>query len=148
VDRDQARRSVRLTGCWWSFYQRMRFPLGLRRIWRGSIRRGKGILACLLDSPVFVSRDELALFCREHHIHRMALVPQARAKKLAPKGHFVALVVFDRDHIPGLVGLGKMSERLCEILGVRRVFLMTEEELPPEMEAEVVRSAEVVYEGP
>jgi predicted nucleotidyltransferase len=89
--------------------------------------------------------DQIADFCRRHHITRLALFGSVLRDDFGPESDVDVLVEFDPDHIPGLAFFG-MERELSEILG-RRVDLNTPGFLSPYFRDDVMASADVLYDA-
>ena len=89
--------------------------------------------------------DELAAFCRRHHIIRLALFGSALREDFRPDSDIDLLVEFDPQHIPGLIRLAGIELELSARLG-RRVDLRTAQDLSPYFRDKVTSAAIVQYE--
>lgn len=92
-----------------------------------------------------ISKEELARFCRRHHIRWLALFGSALKGTAKPESDIDLLVEFEPGHEPGLLGLAALEEELSALLGGRRVDLRTPRELSRYFREEVLRTAEVQY---
>ena len=93
-----------------------------------------------LDIP----REEIAAFCRHHHIRRMALFGSILRGDVGPDSDIDVLVEFDPDHIPGLAFFA-MQRELSQILG-REVDLNTPQFLSPYFRQQVQDEAAVIFD--
>ena len=93
-----------------------------------------------LDIP----REEIAAFCRHHHIRRMALFGSILRGDVGPDSDIDVLVEFDPDHIPGLAFFA-MQRQLSQILG-REVDLNTPQFLSPYFRQQVQDEAVVIFD--
>lgn len=89
-------------------------------------------------------REELAKFCRRHHIRKLSLYGSILKGDFTSDSDVDFLVEFHPDHIPGLITLAGMEIELAEILG-RKVDLRTPQDLSRYFRQEVLDSAEVQY---
>jgi predicted nucleotidyltransferase len=94
--------------------------------------------------PVVLPSDEIAEFCRRHHIRRLALFGSILRTDFQPESDIDVLVEFEPGHTPGLAFFG-MQEELAEILG-HPVDLNTPQFISPYFRDEVQAGAEVIYE--
>lgn len=92
-----------------------------------------------------VSEEQLAEFCRKHHIRRLSLFGSTLKGTARPDSDVDLLVEFEPGEGPGLIGLACMEEELSSTLGGRKVDLRTPKELSRYFRDEVLRSAEVLY---
>ncbi|MBI3106627.1 MAG: nucleotidyltransferase family protein [Candidatus Rokubacteria bacterium] len=90
-----------------------------------------------------VPQEQIADFCRRHHIRRLALFGSVLREDFTPESDVDVLVEFEPGHTPGLAFFG-MEDELSAILG-RRVDLNTPNELSKYFRDEVLREAEPVY---
>jgi hypothetical protein len=86
-----------------------------------------------------IPKEQLAAFCRKHHIRRLAIFGSA----LRPD--FDVLVEFEPDHVPGLFGIVRMEQELSTLFGGRKVDLRTKEDLSRYFRQRVVEEAELQY---
>lgn len=89
--------------------------------------------------------DEIALYCRQRHIRRLALFGSVLRKDFRTDSDIDVLVEFDPDHVPGLFGIARMERELSALLGGRKVDLRTPEDLSRYFRQRVLREAEVQY---
>jgi predicted nucleotidyltransferase len=92
-----------------------------------------------------IPQDRLAAFCRRHHIRKLALFGSVLREDFGPDSDVDVLVEFEPGHTPGLIGLGAMERELAEILGGRRVDLMTVKGLSHRVRDHVLSESEVAY---
>lgn len=94
---------------------------------------------------ISIPMDEIAEFCRRHHIRRLALFGSVLRDDFGPDSDVDVLVEFDPEHIPGLAFFG-MERELSEMLG-RRVDLNTPDFLSPYFRDKVQAEAAVLYDA-
>ena len=92
-------------------------------------------------------RSEIAEFCTNNHIIRMALFGSVLTDEFGPESDVDFLVEFHHDHVPGLLELVGMEMELSEILGGRKVDIRTAEDLSRYFRDKVVAEARVQYES-
>ena len=92
---------------------------------------------------VDIPEDKIAVFCRRHHIRKLALFGSILRDDFGPDSDIDVLVEFDPEHIPGLAFFG-MEEELSHILG-RKVDFNTKEWLSPHFRQQVQQEAVVQY---
>lgn len=88
-------------------------------------------------------RQQIANFCRRHHIRKLALFGSVLRSDFRPDSDIDVLVEFDPAHIPGL-SFFAMQDELSELLG-RRVDLNTARDISPLFREEVLLGTEVLY---
>lgn len=89
-------------------------------------------------------QEELAAFCRGHHIRRLALFGSVLSGSFGPESDVDFLVEFEPGKTPGLIGLAQMELELSEKIG-RKADLRTAEDLSRYFREEVVRNAQTAY---
>lgn len=94
----------------------------------------------------YISKIEMADFCRRNHIRKLALFGSALRNELKPGSDIDLLVEFEKEHIPGLIKLAGMEIELSNKFG-RKVDLRTPGDLSRYFRDEVIGSAEVQYEA-
>ncbi|MCC7355946.1 MAG: nucleotidyltransferase family protein [Anaerolineae bacterium] len=90
-----------------------------------------------------IPRDEVAAFCRRHHIRRLSLFGSVLRDDFGPGSDVDVLVEFEPGHVPGLAFIS-MQDELSEILG-RKVDLHTPKSLSRYFRERVQREAEPQY---
>lgn len=94
---------------------------------------------------ISVDKDEVAAFCRRHHIRRLAFFGSVLREDFTPNSDIDVLVDFEPGHLPGLFGIVRMERELSAILEGRRIDLRTAEDLSRYFRDDVLREAEVQY---
>ena len=96
-------------------------------------------------AQVEVYKEQIALFCRERHIRRLAIFGSALRSDFQPDSDIDVLVEFEPDHSPGLFGIARMERELSALLGGRKVDLRIAEDLSRYFRQGVLEEAEVQY---
>ena len=91
-----------------------------------------------------IPTDEIAVFCRRHHIRWLALFGSVLREDFAPTSDVDIVVEFEPGQVPGLAFFA-MEEELSRILG-RKVDLNTPQFLSRYFRDEVLREAQVLYD--
>lgn len=91
-----------------------------------------------------VPKDQLAEFCRRHHILKLALFGSILREDFRPDSDIDILVEFEPGHVPGF-GFIRLQDELSALFGGRTVDLVTPKFLNRRIRDEVLRSAEVQY---
>ncbi len=91
------------------------------------------------------SREEIASFCKEHGIKRMAVFGSGLRDDFRPDSDVDILAEFDPAHIPTLFDIAGMDQNLSSFFGGRKVDLRTPEDLSRYFRHQVVSEAEVLY---
>lgn len=92
-----------------------------------------------------VPDDQIAQFCKRHHIRRLALFGSVLRDDFGPDSDIDVLVEFESGHVPGLITLAGIEHELSEFLGGRKVDINTLLTLSRYFRDEVLREAEVMY---
>lgn len=98
----------------------------------------------MADARIDIPKDEVAAFCRRHHIRRLALFGSVLREDFTPDSDLDILVEFDEGHTPGWAFFD-MQDELSTILG-RKVDLNTPGFLSRYFRDQVTREAVVAYE--
>ena len=96
-----------------------------------------------MSLKIEVPKEEIAAFCRRHHIRKLAFFGSVLRDDFTPESDVDVLVEFEPGHTPGLAFFA-MQRELSEILG-RKVDLNTANDLSPYFRQEVLDEAEVLY---
>ncbi|MCC6629989.1 MAG: nucleotidyltransferase family protein [Chloroflexi bacterium] len=92
-----------------------------------------------------VDRQQIADFCRQHHINRLALFGSVLRADFGPDSDVDVLVEFEPGHVPGLFGMACLERELSPLFGGRRVDLRTAGDLSRYFRDEVLREAAPLY---
>jgi uncharacterized protein len=92
----------------------------------------------------YISKEEIAEFCRRNHIIKLALFGSVLRDELESDSDIDILVEFEKNHVPGLITFAGMEIELTDKIG-RKVDLRTAGDLSRYFRDEVVNSAEVQY---
>src|SRR3954471_1148353 len=90
-----------------------------------------------------IPMDEIADFCRRHHIRRLALFGSVLRDDFSPQSDVDILVEFDPGHVPGFA-LVNLEDELSALVG-RKVDLHTPGSLSKYFRDRVVREAQDQY---
>ncbi|PIQ97890.1 MAG: nucleotidyltransferase [Nitrospinae bacterium CG11_big_fil_rev_8_21_14_0_20_56_8] len=89
-------------------------------------------------------KEEIAGFCRRHHIRKLAVFGSALGGRFHAESDIDLLAEFEPGHVPGLIKLSGMEIELGEIIGWK-IDLRTAEDLSRYFREEVTESAEALY---
>jgi predicted nucleotidyltransferase len=90
-------------------------------------------------------KEQIASFCRERHIRRLAIFGSALRSDFRPDSDIDLLIEFESGHTPGLFGIARMERELSALLGGRKVDLRTPEDLSRYFRQQVLDEAEEQY---
>ena len=93
---------------------------------------------------IIFSKEQIAEFCRRHHIRKMSLFGSVLRDDFTATSDVDVLVEFDPAHTPGLIRLAGMEIELGELLG-RKVDMNTPGSLSKYFRDEVLAEAKVIY---
>ena len=98
-----------------------------------------------MSARIDIPPKKIAVFCKAHHIRRLALFGSVLRDDFRPDSDIDVLVEFETTHIPGLLGVARMERELSTLLGGRKIDLRTPEDLSRYFRQQVLASAEVQY---
>jgi hypothetical protein len=101
-------------------------------------------MVAAIDERFPLGGRELEAFCRRHHIRKLSLFGSVLREDFGPGSDVDVLVEFDEGHTPGFEFV-RIQLELSELLGGRRVDLVTPRALSPFLRDRVLRSAEARY---
>jgi hypothetical protein len=96
-----------------------------------------------MRAKIEIPREEIAAFCRRHHIRKLAFFGSVLRDDFTPESDVDVLVEFEPGHTPGLAFFA-MQRELSEMLG-RKADLNTAQDLSPYFRQEVLDEAEMLY---
>jgi len=96
-----------------------------------------------MNKNLVIPRDQIADFCRRHHIQRLAIFGSALRDDFTPESDVDVLVNFQKGREPGFAFFD-MQDELTELLG-RKVDLHTPGFLSRYFRDKVLQEAEVQY---
>ncbi len=103
-------------------------------------RKGGSTLSAKID----LDREEVADFCRRHHIRKLSLFGSVLRDDFRPDSDIDVLIEFEPGHVVGLIRLAGMELELSNLVG-RKVDLRTPGDLSRYFRQEVLETAEVQY---
>lgn len=92
-----------------------------------------------------VAHEEIAAFCRRHHINRLALFGSVLRDDFRPTSDIDVLVEFEPGHVPGLIRLAGLEQELSALFEKRRVDMRTPQDLSQYFRDAVIATAELHY---
>jgi predicted nucleotidyltransferase len=98
-----------------------------------------------MAARIAVDREEIAGFCRCHHIRKLAMFGSVLREDFRPDSDVDVLVEFQPGHPVGLIRLAGIERELSALLG-RKADIRTPADLSRYFRDEVVAKAEAVYE--
>ena len=98
-----------------------------------------------MPTAIPIDRQEIADFCRRHHIRKLSLFGSVLSDSFAPESDVDVLVEFEQGHVPGFIRLFGIEQELSEVLGGRPVDLVTEKFLNVRIRPRILADAEVQY---
>jgi len=98
-----------------------------------------------MNSRIILPKEQIAGFCRRHHIRRLAVFGSALRDDFGPESDIDFLVEFDHACIPTLFDIAAVEQELSELLGGQKVDLRTPEDLSRYFRDKVLAEAEVQY---
>ncbi|MBI4582162.1 MAG: nucleotidyltransferase family protein [Planctomycetes bacterium] len=97
-----------------------------------------------IDVPL----EQVAEFCRRHHIQKLSLFGSVLRDDFGPDSDVDVLVEFEPGRAPGLIRLADMEMEFSSLLGGRRVDMNTPRCLSRYFRDRVVAEAEEQYAQP
>ena len=97
-----------------------------------------------MDLPIKVDKNEIAAFCRKHHLTKLAFFGSVLTDDFGPDSDIDVLFEYDQSYALTLFEVARMERELSEMLG-RKVDMRTPEDLSQYFRDEVVRNAVVQY---
>ena len=97
-----------------------------------------------VTANIKIPGDQIAAFCRRHHIRRLALFGSVLRPDFGPDSDVDVLVEFEPEAAIGLLAFARTQRELSELFQ-RPVDLVTRDGLKPLIKQTVVDRAEVIY---
>jgi len=94
---------------------------------------------------LIVPAEAIADLCRRHHIRKLSFFGSVLRADFGSESDVDVLVAFEPEHVPGFLRLHGIEQELSELLGGRRVDLVTEKFLNRRIRDGILASAEVCY---
>ena len=94
-----------------------------------------------IDVPV----EMIEQFCRKNHIRKLSLFGSVLRNDFRQESDIDVLVEFEKNGVPGLLGISRMERELSQIFGGRKIDLRTPEDLSKYFRQQVLSTAEVQY---
>jgi len=96
-----------------------------------------------MSRPV-AAKEEIAAFCRRHHIRKLSLFGSVLRDDFRPDSDIDVLVEFEPGHAVGL-GIIDIEEELSQLFGGHKVDMVREKYLNRRLRSRIIDSAEVQY---
>ena len=93
---------------------------------------------------ITIPADEIAAFCRRHHIRKLSLFGSVLRADFRPDSDVDMLVEYEAETVVTLLDMADQEIELGKILG-RKVDLRTPEELSRYFRQQVIDTAEMFY---
>ncbi len=93
-----------------------------------------------MDLPIEVDKEQIAEFCRKHHLTKFAFFGSILTDHFEPDSDIDVLFDYDPEYSLTLFGVARMERELSELFG-RKVDMRTAEDLSRYFRDEVVRNA-------
>jgi len=97
-----------------------------------------------MSPHISIDREAVSVFCRRHHIARLALFGSVLRDDFSPDSDVDVLVEFQPGHVPGL-DFVVIEREFSGLLQGRRVDMVTPKFLNPRIRDQVLTSAESLY---
>lgn len=97
-------------------------------------------------AKIQIPKEQIAAFCRTHHIRRLALFESVLRDDFRPDSDVDVLVEFEPGHPVGLIRLAGIERELSALLG-RKADLSTAGFLSRYFRKQVLSEAEVCYDA-
>lgn len=97
-----------------------------------------------MELPIKIDADEIAAFCRKHHLTKLALFGSVLTDRFGQDSDVDVLFEYHPEHVPTLFEVVRMERELSEAFG-RKVDMRTPQDLSKYFRDEVVRHALVQY---
>lgn len=98
-----------------------------------------------MATGIQLPKEQIADFCRRHHIRRLGLFGSVLTDHFRPDSDIDVLVEFEEGHTPGLAFFA-MEEELSNLIG-RKVDLNTPGFLSRYFRSDVIHQMQVQYEA-
>jgi len=98
----------------------------------------------MMSLNITVNQEQIADFCRRHHIRKFAFFGSVLRKDFHPDSDVDVLVEFEPDYRLGLFELIRMQREFSEMIG-READFRTPEDLGRYMRDRVIAESEVQY---
>ena len=94
---------------------------------------------------ISVDQEQVAAFCRRHHIRKLALFGSVLREDFRPDSDVDVLVEFEPGHVPGFLRLYQIEEELTTLLGGHKPDVVTLKFLNRWIRDRVLAEAQVQY---
>ena len=92
-----------------------------------------------------IPRQQIAEFCRRHHIRRLSLFGSVLREDFGPQSDVDVLVEWEPGHSPGW-DIVTMADEFGELFGGRKVEMIDPTFIKPRLRDRILSTAEVQYE--
>ena len=92
-----------------------------------------------------VSKEKISEFCKKNHIKRLSFFGSVLRDDFRADSDIDVLVEFEPEYIPGFIRLYEIEYELSQLLGQRKIDLVTPKFLNHRIRDQVLSQAEVQY---
>jgi predicted nucleotidyltransferase len=96
-------------------------------------------------SKIAISPDQLAEFCRRHHILRLSFFGSALREDFSPESDVDVLVEFEPGYVPGFIRLFEIEQEFSGLIGGAKPDFVTFKALNHRIQDGVPAEAEIQY---
>jgi predicted nucleotidyltransferase len=97
-----------------------------------------------MEPRIPIDKEQIASFCRKHHIMKLALFGSVITDRFGPESDVDVLFEYDPEQVPTLFDVVRMERELSEMFG-RKTDMRTPGDLSRYFRDDVVRTALVQY---
>lgn len=97
-----------------------------------------------MDVSITIDKDDVAAFCRRHHLTKLALFGSVLTERFGPTSDVDVLFEYDPEHIPTLFDVAAMEEELSQMFG-RKADMRTPQDLSCHFRDAVIQGALIQY---
>ena len=98
-----------------------------------------------MNAKIAIDREQIADFCRRHHIRMLALFGSVLRDDFRPDSDVDVLVEFEPGHTPGFIRLFEIEEELSRLIGGHKPDVVTPGFLNRRIREKVLSQAQVQY---
>lgn len=97
-----------------------------------------------MSMHIQIDQEQVAAFCRRHHIRRFAIFGSVLREDFRPDSDVDVLIEFESGHVPGLIRLMGMQLEFSDMIG-READFRAPGDLDRSFRDRVLAEAEVLY---
>jgi predicted nucleotidyltransferase len=98
-----------------------------------------------MNDAIKLDHEAIAEICKRYHVRKLSLFGSVLGEDFGPESDIDVLVEFEPGRTPGFFRLHEMEHTLMDLLGGRKVDLITKKFINSRIRQRILDQAQVIY---